>query len=136
MAPSQVRATTRRRLLLAEDEVTLARVLEMVFTDAGYDVTTCFDGSVALKKFEAAPDAWDVVLSDVTMPGLSGDQLARAVRARRPSLPIILMTGNTMIVDTRRLLALGCTAVLEKPCAMDDLLAAANAACDPARRRA
>ena len=135
MPQSQV-GTARPRLLLVEDEVTLARVLEMVFTDAGYDVTTCFDGAVALKKFSAAPDAWDVVLSDVTMPGLPGDQLARSIRERRPELPIVLMTGNTMVVDPRRLLTLGVSAVLEKPCSMDDLLGAVNTARDRARRQA
>jgi two-component system cell cycle sensor histidine kinase/response regulator CckA len=136
MAHPRAAPPAPRRLLLVEDELTLARVLEMVLVDAGYDVTTCFDGTVALRKFDASPDDWDVVVSDVTMPTLSGDQLARLLADRRPRLPVILMTGNTLVVDTRRLLGLGVAAVLLKPFAMEDLLAAVNAACELARRQA
>jgi DNA-binding response OmpR family regulator len=130
VAQSQVDTPGRPRLLLVEDELILARVLEIVFIDAGYDVTTCFDGAVALEAFDGSPEAWDVVLSDVAMPRLAGDELARTLRERRPRLPIVLMSGNTMAVAPRELLTLGVTAVVEKPCAMEVLLEAVNAACE------
>lgn len=126
----------RRQILLVEDEPTLLRVLEMVLTEAGYDVTTCSDGDEALRKFAASPDAWQVVVSDVTMPRLSGDRLALALREIRPRLPVILMTGNTMLVTPRRLLALGVAAVLEKPCAIEDLLGTIESVFQRARREA
>lgn len=125
-----------RRILLVEDEPTLLRVLEMILTDAGYDVTACFDGDQALRKFAASPDAWHLVVSDVTMPRLSGDRLALALHEIRPRLPVILMTGNTMLVTPRRLHALGVAAVLEKPCAIEDLLGAVDAVFERARREA
>jgi DNA-binding response OmpR family regulator len=125
-----------RQILLVEDEPTLLRVLEMILTDAGYVVTTCFDGEQALRKFRASPDAWHLVVSDVTMPRLSGDALALALREIRPQLPVILMTGNTMLVTPRRLHALGVAAVLGKPCEIDDLLGAVNAVFERARRKA
>jgi DNA-binding NtrC family response regulator len=125
-----------RRVLLVEDEPTLLRVLEMILTDAGYEVTTSFDGEDALRKVAASPNAWHVVVSDVTMPRLSGDRLALALREIRPRLPVILMTGNTMLVTPRRLQALGVAAVLEKPCAIEDLLGAVDAVFERARREA
>lgn len=125
-----------RQILLVEDEPTLLRVLGMVLTDAGYDVTTCLDGDEALRMFAASPDAWHLVVSDVTMPRLSGDRLALALREIRPRLPVILMTGNTMLVTPRRLRALGVAAMLEKPCAIEDLLGAVDSVFERARREA
>ena len=136
MSPQHAGPPAARHILLVEDEPTLLRVLEMILTDAGYDVTTCFDGDQALRKFNASPDAWDLVVSDVTMPRLSGDKLALALREIRPRLPVILMTGNTMLVTPRRLYALGVAAVLEKPCAIEDVLGAVDAVFERARREA
>jgi DNA-binding response OmpR family regulator len=128
--------TPARRLMLVEDEPTLARVLGLVLRSAGYVVTTCAHGAEALAAFRASPDAWHVVVSDVTMPELSGDRLARALREIRPGLPVILMTGNTNLVTPRRLLALGVAAVLEKPVAIEDLLATVDAVFERAIREA
>lgn len=125
-----------RQILLVEDEPSLLRVLDMILTDAGYVVTTCRDGDQALRKLEASPGAWDLVVSDVTMPRLSGDRLALALRQIQPRLPVILMTGNTMLVTPRRLHALGVAAVLEKPCAIEDVLGAVDAVFERARREA
>lgn len=136
MSPQHAGPPAARHILLVEDEPTLLRVLEMILTDAGYDVTACFDGDQALRKFNASPDAWDLVVSDVTMPRLSGDKLALALREIRPMLPVILMTGNTMLVTPRRLYALGVAAVLEKPCAIEDVLGAVDAVFERARRQA
>ena len=76
------------------------------------------------------------MVSDVTMPRLCGDKLALALREIRPRLPVILMTGNTMLVTPRRLYALGVAAVLEKPCAIEDVLGAVDAVFERARREA
>lgn len=126
----------RQHVLLVEDEPTLRRVLGMVLTDAGYAVTACMDGEEALGRFQATPDAWDLVVSDVSMPRLSGDRLARALRDIRPRLPVILMSGNTALVTPRRLYALGVAAVLEKPCEIDELIGAVDAVFEQARREA
>lgn len=127
MSRSHVCTPASHHVLLVEDEPTLRRVLGMVLTDAGYSVTTCVDGEDALRKVEATPDAWDLVISDVSMPRLSGDRLARALRDIRPGLPVILMSGNAALVTPRRLYALGVAAVLEKPCEIEDLVRAVEA---------
>ena len=136
MSPQHAGPPAARHILLVEDEPTLLRVLEMILTDAGYDVTTCCDGDQALRTFKASPDAWDLVVSDVTMPRLSGDKLALALREIRPRLPVILMTGNTMLITPRRLYALGVAAVLEKPCEIDEVVGAVDAVFERARREA
>ena len=120
--------------MLVEDQPTLARVLGMVLTSGGYDVTICADGAEALKTFRASPDSWDVVVSDVTMPALSGDRLARALHDIRPRLSVILMTGSVGRITPRRLHALGVAAVLEKPVTIEDLLAAVDSASERALR--
>jgi DNA-binding NtrC family response regulator len=114
-------------VLLVEDEPTLARVLAMVLTSAGYLVSTCADGAEALQTFRASPDAVHVVVSDVTIPGLSGDRLARALHEIRPSVPVILMTGYSHAVTPENARALGVAAVLQKPISIDDLVAAVDA---------
>lgn len=133
MSQQQAGTPAGRQILLVEDEPTLRRVLGMILTDAGCDVTTCIDGEDALRRFEATPDAWHLVISDVSMPRLSGDRLARALREIRPRLPVILMSGNATFVTPRRLYALGVAAVLEKPCEIDDLLGAVDAVFERAR---
>jgi PAS domain S-box-containing protein len=115
------------RVLLAEDEPAVARFAARALTRAGYTVTCCRDGLEALRAFSAAPDAVDVLVTDVAMPGLTGDALARAVHAARPALPVVLVTGfsHTVTVDTAR--ALGAT-LLQKPVSARDLARAVHAA--------
>lgn len=111
-------------MLLVEDEPTLARLFGLVLTDAGYAVTCCADGAEALQTFRESPNSVHVVLSDVTMPRLSGDELADAVREIRPTVPIILMTGYSRTLTPERVRALGIAAVLQKPVGIDDLVGA------------
>jgi DNA-binding response OmpR family regulator len=123
-------------VLLVEDEPTLARVLALVLTTAGYVVSCCGDGVEALQTFRASPDAIHVVVSDVTMPGLSGDRLARALHETRPGLPVILMTGFSYTVTPETAHALGVNAVLQKPVSIDDLIAAVDAVTEDPRLEA
>jgi two-component system, cell cycle sensor histidine kinase and response regulator CckA len=123
-------------VLLVEDEPTLGRVLELVLTTAGYAVTRCADGADALETFRASPNAVDVVVSDVTMPRLSGDRLARALLEIRPGLPVILMSGCITRLETQSLRTLDLAAVLEKPVGIDELVTAVDSVFERARRQA
>jgi DNA-binding NtrC family response regulator len=114
----------------------LARVFGLVLTSAGYAVTCCADGIEALETFRASPDSVDVVVSDVTMPRLSGDQLARALHEYRPGLPVILMTGCSTILASDNVRALGLAAVLQKPVGIDDLVGAVEFVFERARLEA
>ena len=81
------------RVLLVEDESMVRRYACRVLQAAGYRVTALADGRAALAAFERDPDAFDVLVSDVMLPGCSGPELVRAARQRRPGLPVLFTSG-------------------------------------------
>ncbi len=103
------------RILVAEDEPQLLALYEEALTNSGHRVSTAPRGDEALSRFQASPAAYDLLITDLTMPGLSGEQLAAAVRALRPALPILLVTGYTENAAESQLWALGGVEVLLKP---------------------
>ena len=105
----------RRRLLLADDSVTIQRVIELTFADEDIDVIAVGDGDAAVARLESEPP--DIVLADVGMPGRDGYEVALHVR-RSPSLahiPVVLLTGALQPVDDARAREAGCAGVLVKP---------------------
>ena len=115
------------RVLVVEDEPALARFVKRALSRAGYEVTVCATGAAALRAVAEAA-AVDLVLSDVAMPGMTGDALARELRRLRPALPVILMTGFSHTVTAERARELGLAAVLHKPVSADELARAVRAA--------
>jgi DNA-binding NtrC family response regulator len=79
------------RILIVDDEESLRRFLSIMLTKDGYEVTAVDDGTKALEAFDR--ESYDVVLSDIKMPGLSGIELLSSLRARDPSVPIVMMTA-------------------------------------------
>ena len=80
-----------RKILVAEDDILLATIHEITLSEAGFDVLVCRDGEQAL----AAMDAFDpdMLITDFSMPRMNGGELADAVLAMRPALPILVATG-------------------------------------------
>jgi CheY-like chemotaxis protein len=111
------------RILIVDDEQVLLKVFEKVLTHFGYTVTTKKDPEKALSIFRETPDDFDLVISDVTMPKMTGVQLAREIFAIRPEVPLCLMTGFTKILSEEEALALGCRALLTKPLNKQSILA-------------
>ena len=81
------------RLLVVDDEEAIAGMLERVLGELGYRVTAFTDCNDAFKAFEKAPGNFDLAITDLTMPGMLGTELAAALLTIRPDLPIILCTG-------------------------------------------
>jgi signal transduction histidine kinase/ActR/RegA family two-component response regulator len=79
------------RILLAEDELGLQKIMVSYLELDSHVVTAVGDGAAALARFD--PAAFDLVITDLAMPGLSGDQLAAAVKQRSPTTPVIMLTG-------------------------------------------
>lgn len=79
------------RILVAEDEPLAAMVVEEVLTDLGHEVLLAGDGQEALDL--AAGSVFDVLVTDLAMPRLPGWELVHRLRARRPGLPVVVMTG-------------------------------------------
>ena len=105
----------KRRLLLADDSVTIQKVVNLTFADEGIEVITVGDGDTAMERIsENKPD---VVLADVHMPGLSGYQICEIVRAdpAMKDLPIILLVGSFEPFDEEEAARVGANAYLTKP---------------------
>jgi CheY-like chemotaxis protein len=103
------------RLLFIDDEPALVHLGQAVLTQLGYDVTTCTSSVEALAAFQAAPQRFDLVITDYTMPQMTGDALTRALRRLRPDIPIILETGFSHTIDAEQAAGLGIDAFLLKP---------------------
>jgi len=83
----------REQILVVDDEIPVLSMMQQHLRQMGYRVTTRADSLEAMKTFHADPDNFDLVITDHTMPGLQGAELAEELGARRPNLPVILMTG-------------------------------------------
>ena len=81
------------QILVAEDEPAVRDVVRMMLESLGHHVTVAHDGLQALERFEADPLAYDLLLTDVVMPRLGGGGLAEKVRALRPELNVVFMSG-------------------------------------------
>jgi CheY-like chemotaxis protein len=110
------------RVLVVDDEEALVAVTSEVLKRFGYEPVGCSDGEAALAAFESGKI--DAVIADEVMPGLSGTQLARALRRRRADLPIVLVSGYTGPMLSERALAAGVTEILKKPVQSRDLASA------------
>jgi EAL domain-containing protein (putative c-di-GMP-specific phosphodiesterase class I) len=112
----------RGRILVVEDDRSLQEAYADILLDAGFDVVAASDGRNALRALEADP--FDVVLSDVTMPGETGVDLLRAVRERDLDVPVVLVTGNPSVETAVQAVEMGALHYLLKPVSSADLLKA------------
>ncbi|MBP2670871.1 MAG: multi-sensor hybrid histidine kinase [candidate division NC10 bacterium] len=123
-APPAVQAPLRgqgEHLLLVDDEAALVRLWTVALTDLGYRVTAHTSSRAALEAFRETPDAFDLVITDRTMPQMTGEALAQEILRLRPRLPIILCTGNVPVAPGARTRPLGVSATLLKPVSRLDL---------------
>ena len=102
-------------LLLADDSVTIQRVIELTFADEDVQVVAVSDGDQAIARLESAPP--DIVLADIGMPGKNGYEVAKYVKQspRLSHIPVVLLTGAFEPVDQARAAEVGCDGVLAKP---------------------
>ncbi len=104
-----------QRLLLIDDEAVVASAAGEILRRLGYRVTAYTDPRQAWRAFEGTPDAFDLVLSDLTMPHLDGPEIVQRVHARRPTLPVLVMTGHSGAWDPESIRALGARDLVLKP---------------------
>ncbi len=119
-------AAGARSVLIVDDEEAICRALERVLRGAGFTVTTTTDPTAALEAIMQTP--FDVVLSDVTMPGMSGVDLLRVIRAYDLDVPVILMTGNPTLETAVEAMSLGALQYLPKPTSNEVVLQAVERA--------
>jgi PAS domain S-box-containing protein len=127
-APATQARARGERILLVDDEPMVRNAHRRLLESLGYRVETASDGEEALALFEKAPASFDLVLTDQTMPRLSGADLAKALLAIRADARVVLCTGYSDRVDERRAHALGVSALLAKPIDRETMAAAVRKA--------
>jgi len=111
-------------IMLIDDEITIIDTLGEILAERGYRVTSFGDGDSALQAFTEAPQAYDLVITDMTMPHLTGDKLSRELLRIRPDLPIIICTGYHDSFGEMDARELGISRFMAKPTIASDLLLA------------
>jgi PAS domain S-box-containing protein len=112
------------RVLLVEDEDAVRDLAKRILTEAGYWVTAKSAGSDALGLLEDPKQEFDLLISDVVMPGMRGVELARRAEQLSPQLPVLMMSGYTTPLDEEDRKAMAEAPLLEKPFSRRDLLGA------------
>ncbi len=120
-APLDVPKGHGERILFVDDEKPLTMLGQSVLKDLGYVVTVCSNVTEALVLVRDNPSAFDLVITDLTMPGMTGLDFARQLLKAKPGLPIILMTGYSASLTAERVRALGLRELLLKPFTLPSL---------------
>ena len=109
------------RILLVDDEEQIVAMERQMLENLGYQVTARTDSQEALKVFSEHPQDFDLVITDMTMPYMTGDQLAQKMLDIAPNIPVILCTGFNEIITEEKALAMGIQKFVMKPVVKNDL---------------
>jgi len=108
-------------ILFVDDEPDLIDIGEMFLKELGYHVTTRTSGIEALETFKSNPDKFDLVVTDMTMPRMTGERLAREIISIHKEIPIIISTGFSSAMTEEKALKLGVKGLLRKPFVLSEL---------------
>jgi len=122
------------RILFVDDEKMLVDIGQQTLKRLGYEVVSRTSPIEALELFKAKPNYFDLVITDKTMPGMTGDVLAKELLRIRPNLPVILCTGYSQTIDQERAKQLGISALVMKPILINEIAAAVRKALSKAGR--
>ena len=117
-----IEGDAKRRVLAVDDEALVGRAISRVLEAGGYIVRVVNSGSEALARVESSPDDYDLVILDMTMPGLDGPETFRRLRELRPGIRVLLSSGYHHLDSTESLVATGHCWFLAKPYEPDQLL--------------
>ncbi len=121
----------QERILFVDDEPALGLAVARMLRKLNYQVTVQSDPYLALEWFRNQPDQIDLVITDLTMPGMTGADLAAALRAIRPAVPILLASGFSGTYTPERVRDMGMNGLLQKPISLQDLSRAVQEALHP-----
>lgn len=107
--------TGNENILLVDDEVAIGKVGKLLLEKSGYRVTATTSSTDALEIFNSTPKAFDLVITDMTMPNMTGDLLTKKMRQIRPDLPVILYTGYSKKISQEEALSKGFNGYITKP---------------------
>jgi PAS domain S-box-containing protein len=110
------------KVMLVDDESDIRHYITLFLTEFGYQVVAFDNGRAAWQAFSQAPGVWDIIISDMTMPEMTGEELTSRVLHVRPDMPIIICSGYTPKMVQGEVLPAGIVAYLPKPLDMNHLL--------------
>ena len=112
------------RILMVDDEELLTRMWAKILGREGYQITVVNSPDEAIKLFAAAPGNFDLVITDLAMPQMTGDILGKTILAIRPDIPVILFTGYASKIEKDRSIADSFSKIIFKPAKIAELTAA------------
>jgi PAS domain S-box-containing protein len=114
-------ATGTERILFVDDETALVNIAKQMLESLGYKVAARTSSIEALELFKAKGESFDLVITDLTMPNLAGDELARELIRIKPELPVVLCTGYSTRINPKQAAAMGIRSFVSKPILKKDL---------------
>jgi PAS domain S-box-containing protein len=118
------------RILVVDDDLNLVRMNQKILERLGYQVLVYTESCEALAAFQQDPGAVDLLITDMTMPRMTGEELARKVLALRPDLPVVICTGFSELINEEKARAIGARALLMKPLTKKELACAVRQVLD------
>jgi CheY-like chemotaxis protein len=114
------------RILYLDDEEPLVFLMRRMLEHLGHRISAFTRSDEALAAFEAAPQEFDLVLTDLSMPGMSGIEFAESVLAMRPDTLVVIATGHVQEKDVEKARAVGVREVIQKPNTLDEMTRTVN----------
>ncbi len=127
--------TGTERILMVDDEKTMIDISKRILKSLGYAVEVRTSSLEALACFKAMPDKFDLVMSDITMPLMTGDMLAQELMKIRPDLPVILCTGFSETITKEKAETIGIKGFLLKPMLKKEMAHMIRMVLDEAKKR-
>ena len=112
----------QKRILIVEDEESIAEGLRFNFEQEGYDATVVGDGRSAIAHFDDDGEGADLIVLDLMLPGMSGYEICRAIREKDARVPILVLSARTLSEDRSHVFDCGADQYLTKPFALPELL--------------
>ncbi len=103
------------RILFVDDETAIANMMQKKLTSLGYTPTVSTSSTEALEIYRKNPEAFDLVITDMTMPEMTGVELSRQLHLLRPKQPILLCSGFSETIDEEKAISLGISQLINKP---------------------
>lgn len=115
------------KILLVEDDIVLVAALKMSLAKEGYTIDAILDGKLAKSRIELHRDAYDLIILDLTLPNMSGQELCTYIRNQKIATPILILTGRTEVEQKIAILDCGADDYLTKPFSVGELVARVRA---------
>ena len=105
----------KEHILFVDDESAIVDIQKQILEQLGYTVTGRTSSTEALEAFRSMPEKFDLIITDMTMPSISGDKFAQKIRKIRPDVPVILCTGFSEKLNRQHALQMNINGFLMKP---------------------